>query len=143
NLNSRVALVTDDRSPGDAAGLESNRFPRCDAPDYAQRIEGQSALITQADHHEAFRGDGTFGRYEKKCLAEFADELAAIAQRGENAAQMPVPVLRRALIGVASRFVLEEADDLEIRLLHVGANHLDGHLDAQRLLVKNRLLGCS
>ena len=57
---------------------------------------------------------------------------------------MCVRLFRSAFVGIPGCFVFEEADDLEIRRLHVWANHFDGQLDAQWFGLKSLFLrlGC-
>ena len=75
-------------------------------------------------------------RGEQKCFTEFSDELTAISQRGKNAVEMIVRRLCCALVGVTGIFMFEKADDLQISFLRIGADHLDGQFDAQRLRLK-------
>lgn len=90
NVQRRIALVPNDRGPRNAPGLEPNGLTRGDAPCYAQRVERQLLLVTQADHQHAFGRNRAFGWYEQNRLAEFTNEFAAISQGRKNPLHLPV-----------------------------------------------------
>src|SRR5207244_2633351 len=98
--------------------------------------------LAQADHHEPLRRYRAFRRREENRLAELADELAAVTQRRQDPREMLVGVFGSALVRVARGLVLQETDDLEIRRLSVGADHLDRYPHPERLRIEDVLLRC-
>jgi hypothetical protein len=122
--------------------FEPDGFTRGDATNEPQCVERQILFVPKADDHELLRGNGIHGRRKKDGFSKLADELVAIAQRREKAVQMSIGILRRALIGVAGQLVFEQADDLEIRRLHVRADHFHREGDAKRFGGEDAFLWC-
>jgi len=135
-----IPFVANDRRPGDVFCFQSNGFPSCDAPDDAQSVKGQVLFLAKADHDESLCGNRTFGRREEYSFSAFAYEFPAIPQRREQTTQFFIRVLRRPLIGISRGFMFEQANELQIRRLRVGADHFDGKRDAVRPGPKNVFL---
>jgi len=132
-INRRAAFVADDRCQATCFALSATASRAAMRPTIRSVSSDRSFSSPRPITRNRFAGLNPLGGVNRKCFAVSPANSPAIAQARQEPVEFLVGFLRRALVGIAQRGVLEEANDLEIGRLHVWADHLMESVNPERL----------